>query len=192
MYIYGDSHAMLLFHDCKLDHTNFFQYAITMHRIGRDSSIYNFKQEHNNSDRVFCIVYGEVDVRCHIGVQREKGREVDDICKELVTSYFKTIHTNITSYKQIIIIAIPPPVEKEDHTHGDHVPFIGTNAERVDYTNRMNRLIEELCKEYSYTYFNPFDLYKRENGCLKYELSDNCLHIGKNDHFLTELDKVIL
>jgi len=192
IYIYGDSHPLLLFKDCRLSHTNLFQYAITMYRIGRDNSIYNFRKDHNNANRIFCVCYGEVDVRCHIGSHIEKGRRLADICYELVLAYFNTIMNNITKYKQIIIIAIPPPVAKEDHTHNHPgIPFIGTNEERVHYTDVMNGLLKEFCDQFSYIYFNPYNSYKRDDGCLDYSRSDHCLHIGDNAHFLEEFYKVI-
>jgi hypothetical protein len=163
-----------------------------MYRIGRDNSIYNFKKDHNDANRIFCLCYGEVDVRCHIGGHVEKGRRLTDICYELVLAYFNTIMNNITKYKQIIIIAIPPPVAKEDHTHNHPgIPFVGTNEERVHYTDVMNGLLKEFCDQFSYTYFNPYDPYKRSDGSLEYSLSDHCLHIGDNAHFLEELYKVV-
>ena len=192
MYIYGDSHPLLLFKDCRLPHTNLFQYAITMYRIGRDNSIYNFKKDHNDANRIFCLCYGEVDVRCHIGTFVEKERHLPDICYELISAYFNTIFNNITEYKAVIIIAIPPPVAKEDHVHPHTgIPFIGTNDERVHYTNVMNTLLKEFCDQFSYTYFNPYDPYKRADGCLDYSLSDHCLHIGDNYHFLEEFYKIM-
>jgi hypothetical protein len=192
IYIYGDSHPLLLFNNCALPHRNLFQYGITMFRIGRDNSIYNFTKEHNNVDRVFCLCYGEVDVRCHIGIHIEKGGRLNDICYELVLAYFNTIMNNITEYKQIIIIAIPPPVAKEDHVHRHPgIPFIGTNGERVYYTNIMNDLLKTFCEQLSYTYFDPYQPYKRADGCLDYTRSDNCLHIGDNVHFLNEFYKLV-
>jgi len=189
--IYGDSHPLLTFKDFRTLHRNLFEYAITMHRIGRDNSIYNFHPSHNNSTRIFCLAYGEVDVRCHIGKQVELGRNENDICMDLVKAYFKTIESTIRQYKAIIIVGISPPVDPKDHTHGDHVPFIGTNEERVRYTRIMNGLIKEYCSKYRYLYFNPYDFYTREDGCLKYELSDGCLHIGNNQHFLGQFNSLM-
>jgi hypothetical protein len=189
--IYGDSHAMLAFKNFKIQHRNLFEYAITMHRIGRDNSIYNFYPSHNNSNRIFCLMYGEVDVRCHIGKQIELGRSEKDICLELVRRYFNTIEKTIRQYKAIIIVGISPPVDPNDHTHGDHVPFVGTNEDRVRYTQIMNTLLKEYSAKYRYIYFNPYDFYTREDGCLKYELSDNCLHIGDNRHFLGQFNALM-
>lgn len=189
--IYGDSHAMLGFKGFRRLHRNLFEYAITMHRIGRDNVIYNFNPSHNNSNSIFCLIYGEVDVRCHIGKQIEAGRLEADICLDLVNAYFKTIESNIQQYKAIIVVAISPPVDPNDHTHGDHVPFVGTNEERVRYTGILNGLLEKFCEKYGYKYFNPYDFYARSDGCLKYELSDGCLHIGDNRHFLGQLNALL-
>jgi hypothetical protein len=136
-------------------------------------------------------MYGEVDVRCHIGKQIELGRSEKDICLELVRRYFNTIEKTIRQYKAIIIVGISPPVDPNDHTHGDHVPFVGTNEDRVRYTQIMNTLLKEYSAKYRYIYFNPYDFYTREDGCLKYELSDNCLHIGDNRHFLGQFNALM-
>ena len=193
--IYGDSHAMLAFNNFTTNHRNLFEYAITMHRIGRDNFIYNFHPSHNNSNTIFCLVYGDVDVRCHIGKQVLLGRDETTICSELVVQYFKAIQSTIRQYKAIIIVGISPPVDSNDHTHSNHVPFIvpfiGTNEERVRYTEIMNKLLKEYCIKYRYIYFNPYDFYRREDGCLKYELSDNCLHIGDNKHFLGQFNALM-
>lgn len=191
IYIYGDSHAMLAFDKFSRQHRNLFEYAITMHRIGRDNSIYNFHPYHNNSNNIFCLMYGEVDVRCHIGKQVALGKTQEAVCLDLVTRYFKTIQSNIRQYKAIIIVGVSPPVDQADHTHADHVPFVGTNEERVTYTNLMNKYLKEFSMKYRYFYFHPYDYYTREDGCLKYELSDNCLHIGDNKHFLGQFNALM-
>lgn len=184
--IYGDSHAAISFDKLQIDHRNLFQFSRTMFRIGRDNQIINFEKEHNSRDRVFCLAYGEVDVRAHVGKQVQYGRHHETVCKELVDSYFNTIKQNITEYKAIIIVGITPPVDKIDHTHihTPELPFIGTNSDRVIYTNYMNNLIKSKCKEYGYYFFNPYAHYTRPDGTLKYELSDKCIHIENNNILL--------
>jgi lipopolysaccharide biosynthesis glycosyltransferase len=186
--IYGDSHAMLSFKDLKLDHRNLFEFGRTMYRLGRDNHIINFKIEHNHIDRIFCLAYGEVDVRAHIGKQVYYGRHHETVCKELVEGYFKTIQSNIKEYRAIIIVGISPPTDPVDHNRADHthkpvIPFEGTNRDRLIYTVEMNRLLSLYCKKYGYIYFNPYQYYEREDGCLNYALSDKCLHIGDTTHF---------
>jgi len=196
--IYGDSHAILGFYKCTLENRNLFQYSKTMYSVGRDTHIYNFKPEHNNKNQIFCLVYGEVDVRCHIGKQVEKGRAYESICTDLVSAYIKTIQALIKEYKAIVLVGISPPVAMEDHlpckTHSvtaqGPLPFVGTNSERVKCTAYMNMLLKIACTSHGFIYFNPYDIYTRDDGCLKYELSDTCIHIGESSYFLDEFNKL--
>lgn len=184
--LYGDSHALLLFKGLQVEHRNLFEFSKTMFRVGRDQQIMNFRKSHNDSERIFCLVYGEVDVRAHIGKQVNYGRHHMQVCKELVEAYMRAIKTNIVQYKAIIIVAVPPPVDSADHKHlhNTPLPFIGTNSDRVIYTNDMNTMLNAACQENGYHFFDPFTFYKREDGMLNYSVSDGCIHIGKNDHFL--------
>ena len=192
--IYGDSHAMLSFRGLPLEHRNLFQFSKTMYRVGRDTELLQFYPSHNNVKRIFCLAYGEVDVRGHVGKQVQLGRTYESVCKELVDAYIKTIQALIVQYKAIILVAISPPTAAEDHlpcqvhteAGGGPIPFIGTDAERVIYTAYMNSLLEESCRRNGYVFFNPYIPYTREDGCLRYELSDTCIHVGKNAHILNE------
>ena len=117
------------------------------------------------------------------------GNNEDTVCLNLIQAYFTTIYNNVKLYKAIIIIAVSPPVDSNDHTHTHDIPFIGTNEERVRYTVHINKLLKEFSNKYGYIYFDPFDFYKRDDGCLNYTLSDNCIHIGNTTHFLNEFYK---
>ena len=190
--IYGDSHALLLFNALQLEHRNLFEFSKTMFRVGRDQQIINFRETHNDPGRIFCLVYGEVDVRAHIGKQVHHGRHHLQVCKQLVEAYMNAIKANILNYKAIIIVAVPPPVDpiEHKHIHYEPLPFIGTNSDRVIYTTDINTLLEKACQENGYYFLNPFDFYKKEDGTLTYTLSDGCIHIGKNEHFLKEFTRL--
>jgi hypothetical protein len=197
--IYGDSHALLSLKNLQIDHRNLFQFSRTMYRIGRDNHIINFSKEHNSKDRIFCLAYGEVDVRGHVGKQVHYGRHHENVCKELVDAYFLTIQRNITEYKAIIIMAISPPTSMKDHAQcnihsevtGGPIPFIGTDSDRVIYRTRINELLQEGCSKLGYIFFNPYAFCTRDDGTLKYELSDKCIHVGQNSHILSEFQKLI-
>ena len=184
--IYGDSHALLLFKGLQVEHRNLFHFGKTMFRVGRDQWIMNFKQEHSDPNRIFCLTYGEVDVRAHIGKQVFHGRHHLQVCNELVEAYMNAIKVNILRYKAIIVVAVPPPVDPADHTHTHYepLPFIGTNSDRVIYTNDLNNILKMRCQENGFHFIDPFAFYKREDGMLNYTLSDGCIHIGKNKNFL--------
>jgi len=71
-----------------------------MFRIGRDNIIINYDKSHHTKDDIICIVYGEIDCRCHIRRQILNGRDEDAIIEELVHNYFKTIRNNIFECKK--------------------------------------------------------------------------------------------
>lgn len=95
-------------------------------------------------------------------------------------------------------MAISPPTAAKDHEQckihsevtGGPIPFVGTDADRVIYRNHMNKLLKEGCSRLGYIFFNPYDTYTREDGTLKYELSDNCIHVGQNSSILSEFSKL--
>ena len=193
--LYGDSHAHYSFKNLDIKHIDKHQNSITMFRIGRDNTIINHHMSHDINN-IYCLSYGEIDCRCYIHKQiMVGGNEVDIIC-DLIKKYFITIKNNIAIYKKIVIVGIIPPTKQDDYEkiHGritHEFPFIGTDDDRVRYTFKMNKKIEEYCNIYKYQYFNPYEFYTNENGYLKYELSDNCVHIGNNAHFIEEFKSMI-
>ena len=190
IYIYGDSHAKFSFKDLHLEHINMHCSSITMFRIGRDNIIINFdKNMVLNENDVIVITYGEVDCRCHIQKQIQYGNDENDIINELVNNYFLTIRNNILTKCKIIIVGVIPTTKKNDYEslHGPilhEFPFVGKDEDRVRCTDKVNKKLEELALINNYIYFNPYNYYTRDDGTLKYELSDNCVHLGNNLYFL--------
>jgi hypothetical protein len=109
----------------------------------------------------------------------------------LVENYFKTIQKNVLVYKKIIVVGVIPTTKQEEYEalHGPitHMyPFVGTNEYRVQITLKVNNLIKKYCEKYGYIYFNPYAHYTREDGTLKFELSDTCGHIKENSIILQQ------
>jgi hypothetical protein len=188
---------MFSFKNLSLEHINKATPSVTMHRIGRDNIIVNYTKDVDNENNIIILCYGEVDCRCHIEKQKiEYGRDEDEIIKILVCAYFKTIMNNIKKCKKIIIVAVIPPVDSNlrDNTNDQYNPFpvLGTNETRIRYTNKVNNLIRQLCDRLGYTYFNPYEKYKTEEGCLNYEYADETLlHVKNNKYILDELELLI-
>ena len=195
IHLYGDSHAHRSFKGLQLPHIDHHYAAITMFRIGRGNEIINFNSNDTNTSSILCFVYGGVDCRCHIKRQIDLGRSEDSVIEELVTKYFNTIKNNCKYYKKIIVTAVIPPTNKEEYErHNGPIthewPFVGTDGERVRYTRKVNKMIEELCNANQYIYFNPYSYYTRDDGILKYELSDSKGHIGDTGHFLSKFNEL--
>ena len=192
IYIYGDSHANASFKNLKLVYKNCYENSITMFRIGRDNTIINFKKDEiRNKDDVIVLSYGEVDCRCHIQKQIDNGRKEDDIIHELVRKYCETLRNNIVTNNKIILVGVIPPTKQCDYEaiHGPilhEFPFVGKDADRVRYTNKVNEQLQELAKTHNYIYFNPYSYYTRDDGTLKFELSDTTGHLRDNTYFLEQ------
>lgn len=195
IYIYGDSHANYSFKNLALPHHNFYENSITMFRIGRDNNIINFKKEDiakdiSDTNNIIIISYGEIDCRCHIHRQINLQRDENDIIHELVNNYINAIHNHtIELGAKIIIVGVIPPTTQSDYENLNgqilhDFPFIGSNEDRVRYTQQTNKLLEDLSNKNKFIYFNPYHYYTRDDGTLKYELSDNIVHIGDNTYFL--------
>lgn len=196
IYIYGDSHANFSFKNLNLCHKNYYCPAITMFRIGRDDTIINFNKNEVKENDIIVLGYGEVDCRCHIQRQINDGRNEDDIINELVNNYFQTIKNNTFDKNlKIIIVGVIPPTKKCDHESINgpvlhEFPFIGSDEDRVRYTNKVNKNLEEHAINNKYIYFNPYSYYAREDGTLNFELSDLIVHLGDNSHFLEKFNEV--
>lgn len=197
IYIYGDSHANLSFKNLPLPHRKFYENSVTMFRVGRDKSIMKFDKEGIINDAsdpsrriLISITYGEIDCRCHINRQINLQRDEDDIICELVNKYIDAIIDNTTGLDaKIVVVGVIPPTKRSDYEHlngkiTNDFPFLGSDQDRVRYTQKTNRLLEELSKKNNFIYFNPYLHYTRDDGTLKYELSDNTVHLGDNSHFL--------
>ena len=190
IYIYGDSHASFSFRNLTLNYKDLHCPSITMFRIGRDNIIINFNKDIIKKDDIIILSYGEIDCRCHIQRQINLGINEDNVINELVNNYFKTIKNITTNIgAKIIIVAIIPPTKQLDYEiiHGPilhEFPFVGSDESRVRYTNKTNKLLEEMSIKNNYIYFNPYSYYTKPDGTLKYELSDKIVHLGNNSFFL--------
>jgi hypothetical protein len=160
-----------------------------MYRIGRDKIFPRHISKFVNDNNIFCFAYGEVDCRCHIGKQILLGRNEDEVIKELTSEYVQTIKDVIASYKKIIIVGVIPPTCQEEYenvygpiTH--EFPFVGTDSERLRYTNKVNEQLKSLCEINGFQYFNGYDYCVRPDGLLDKLYSDGIVHLKDNAIFL--------
>jgi hypothetical protein len=189
IFLYGDSHASFSFKNLPIPYKDYHQPSVTMFRIGRDNIIINFNASEHDYSSILCFVYGEVDCRCHIQRQINLGRNEDDVINELVETYIRTIKNNIKNYRNIVIVGVIPPTKKEEHEKINgpvkhDFPFVGSDGDRVRFTRKVNKTLEEQCFINRFVYFNPYDYYTRDDGTLKREMADIKVHLLKNAYFI--------
>jgi hypothetical protein len=196
LFIFGDSHADHNFRGLPVEHLNLQQPSITMHRVGRDGTLINFRSEFCSPENIFLICYGEVDCRCHIGKQVAAGREMAEICDTLVAGFEQTISGQILVARKIIVCSITPSIRKDEYesVHGPvthEFPFLGSDEDRVMYTRAVNDRLEEMCARHGWTFLNVWSEYARADGTLQYERSDGVCHIRDNSAVIEALLKVL-
>lgn len=195
LYIYGDSHAKFCFKNLNLQFYDRHQSSITMFRVGRDNKIVNFNTNEHDENSIICLLYGEVDCRCHIQRQINLNRLEDEIIHELVDNYFSTIKQNIKICKKVVVIGVIPPTRQSDYENLNgpilhEFPFVGSDEDRVRYTVKVNKRIEHNCIQFGFVYFNPFHYYTAPDGTLNYDFSDACVHLGNNLYFLEKFKEL--
>jgi len=198
IHVFGDSHGRMCFQglDCINHSTN----AITMHRVGRDKlSLLNFSKNNVKNNDAVILIFGEIDCRCHIKKQILLNREYNAIISELVDEYIKAIEINVAKYKKldIILCSIVPPTRQSDFEKinepiSHEFPFIGTDKERVKFTQDINELLKVKCTNNKYTFLDFHNDYCDKEGLLNFELSDQNVHIKENKKILDKLDTIII
>lgn len=178
IHTYGDSHAKFTFANFSSEEkdipkiTTHWLGPITMYRIGRDGY---FPDLVRNSIAIFC--FGEIDVRCHVLLQREKGRSVNEILTDLVNKYLIALANNKGRSTHLAIMSLPPPSYRDiPHPNADY-PFRGTEAERSEWTIIMNKLLKDGCEKQGFYYFDIYTGHADKYGLLYKAYSDDDVHL---------------
>lgn len=177
IFVIGDSHVKEF---AGIDHlTTHHLGPLTMHRIARDGlDAVNLKKMGVKEGDVAIFVFGEIDVRCHIGRQRDlKGRDLEEVMQTLVWGYLRTILQNQAQFKNLtcIVYSITPPT---DTIYNIEYPRYGTLEERIQITQAMNYLLKIASQQYGIQFLDVYEDYTDALGALNTELSDGNVHIG--------------
>lgn len=176
IHVIGDSHSRMFasIADAKVHWIG----ACTMHRIGRDGlSFLNVKNYGIQEGDAIIFVFGEIDVRCHIGKQRDlQKKSEDEIIGDLVRRYLATIQANRAQYKQLtcaICLIIPPT----DTIFNPEYPYYGSLSERVAITNKLNQFLYKACQRAHIFCIDAYAPYQDADGSLKQLYGDGNVHI---------------
>lgn len=200
VHVIGDSHAFFCFNNTQsgitADEISTFLYAKnglnislpfyihwlgsrTMHRVGRDKlQGLNIKKLGVKEGDVAIFLFGEVDVRCHIGRQRdEKRRTQGEIIETLAQNYLSTIAANKKLYTDVtcIVASVTPPC---DRGFNPSFPFYGPLSERVAITQELNNCLCNFGKQHEINFLDIYSIYTQQDGSLGLDLSDGIIHIN--------------
>lgn len=205
IHLFGDSHAQFSCHGIAsyfpdYEYYNHVIYSITMHRIGRDKILLGMPSSIDHDNDIIIITHGEVDCRSHIYRQIQKGRELDEIINTLVNNYLETIYNY--QFRNTFILSIVPPVSKKEYEDRNgpiqhHLPFYGTDQERLLYIRLVNEKLRMGCEKLGLYFIDPYyGNYTQKDGMMDFKKSDGTVHIGDNKYVLSilsdEIKKLIL
>jgi hypothetical protein len=195
IHVFGDSHAKWCFRNIKECVIHLLG-PITMHRVGRDGIDFLDLRNHDVLEKdVAVFVFGEIDVRSHIGRQRdEKGRTLDEILDALAKNYIGTVLRNRENYNQLqcIVFAVIPPTHNKEEENPEF-PFFGSIEDRVQITRELNKRLIQGCLNHGISVLNVYDLYCTEKGDLKEIYVDVVVHIRTkyNRPIKKQLNKIL-
>jgi hypothetical protein len=163
----------------------------TMYSIGRDGlAVLNIKNFNVSEKEIVIFVFGEIDVRVHIGKQRDQYHKLlDEILLSLVKNYFNTIILNKSNYKNItcMVMSVLPPINQ---CYNPSFPFYGSLEDRIEITRNLNAKLKKMCHKTNIEFFDVYDLFATPEGALNVQLSDGCVHVNKHYNKLVK-DRLI-
>ena len=156
-----------------------------MHRVGRDGlQLIDLKKYPINEGDSVIFVFGEIDVRCHIGKQRDiQKRNLEEIIETLTKNYLNSINLNKKTLKNLntFILSIMPPTNQ---VFNEHVPYYGSLEDRINITKKLNEKLSILAKENNIIFIDAYSLLSTQKGDLRYDISDKNVHLDLKYNYL--------
>lgn len=192
IHIFGDSHSreFEFVPHCTVHWLG----PVTMHRMGRDGlSFLNLKQSGVEENQIAIFAFGEIDVRCHVGKQRDQfNRELGEVIETLAVMYIYRILENKAQYKNLtcVVYSVTPPT---DSGFNPYYPYYGSLEERIMISKLLNRRLAELSDQVGIYFLDVYDDYATPEGSLIPEYSDGTVHINhRTNQFIIKKLKVLL
>lgn len=173
--VVGDSHSREFkgIEECQIHWVG----PVTMHRIGRDGlDGFDLSSQLQEAEAVV-LVFGEIDVRCHIGKQVDRAqRSCEEAIDTLARNYIRTILKNRERYQNLwIVYSVTPPI---DHPSTPEFPFYGSLQQRAEYAELLNAKLDELCWLENIPFLDTYNFYALEDDTLDPSMSDGNVHIN--------------
>lgn len=139
-------------------------------------------REHGIKNGDFVVfIFGEIDVRNHIGKQRDSlGRNEDEILKTLAVNYLQKIHEEASYFDSITCaVRFVTPVSEQTRDPIRH-PAHGTKEDRAQLVNKLNGLLRDESSRYGVVYIGGYDEFVAENGFVSSVYCSDGIHLNKN------------
>jgi hypothetical protein len=179
IHVFGDSHSRefeqipgCVIHDMS---------PMTMHRVGRDHlESVDIRKENVFPGDVLIFVFGEIDMRCHIGKQRDEfNRDLNEVIQTLAGKYIQLIVRNRSFYSNLsIVCSITPPSDRGFNNL--EYPFYGSLEDRIQIAKLLNGQLKSMCAQCGIEFLDVYHDHADEKGVLRVELSEDGVHIDRS------------
>jgi hypothetical protein len=157
-------------------------HPITMHRVGRDGLETIVPDSTLGSGDVLLVVFGEIDCRCHVQVQLDRGCGEEEVLRDLNDRYVRSIlsYQRRKNLRCIVVRGVVPPLHDGQHQHRDaNYPIRGSFRDRLRWQRSLNALLEESCAKHDGLVYLPPPIWaENEDGSLNRDKSDGIIHVN--------------
>jgi hypothetical protein len=158
-----------------------------MHRVGRDGiSFLDFSNYGIPDASLIILVFGEIDVRCHLLRIRDKTHgDLETLVKRLVYSYYQTLLDNLKRLpnSKFIIRSVVPPVEIPASLEYEFNPY-GLLSDRVYTSKLLNQVLRQNAPKYGFYYLDAYTDFCNESGSMNLYFNDGNVHLNENSRSL--------
>ncbi|SCX25533.1 hypothetical protein DSM25558_3809 [Agrobacterium sp. DSM 25558] len=176
IHVVGDSHSAYCYENF-LETQIYWLGPVTMHRFARDGfDVLDQLLPTLSKEDFLMVVVGEIDIRCHVvGVAAKKGRDVEDVCRELATNFVE----KLTAYTERhgINAIISQPMFPANRRPNPDLPFVGTVEERVEAHYFLSSFLSEQCRVKNISFLKLPSEFRGRDGLLARKYSDDGVHI---------------
>ena len=176
LHVFGDSHASACF-DRFADADIYWLGPVTMHRVARDGADFVAQVTEANQSDLFVFVFGEIDVRCHVGrIADIQGVARATLVADLVSRFVERIRLSMSGRDgRVVICSVVPP---SDFREDPNFPTYGTLDDRITITAMMNSSLRAAADEFGFIFLDFSRFYADRAGRLRMSRSDGAVHIG--------------
>ena len=177
IHVFGDSHtrAFATVKNSVIHHLG----PRTMHRFGRDKlGCLDIRRYGVRNGDTVIYVFGEIDVRSHIGKQRDRHRRnLTDVIESLIAEYIKAISENRKNYNRLTSIVSAAISPTDGGGNNSQYPRYGTIQDRVAINNLLNKQLLKACQTHGILFLDFRRPYTTAQGTLRQDRADNSVHI---------------
>jgi hypothetical protein len=185
IHIFGDSHSNVY----RLAPEAVVHYlgAVTMHRVGRDGiQLFALDGIDVKPGDALGFVFGEIDVRSHVGQQRDRFfRNPTEILETLSGNYFMTLSKIKQLYPEspIVVFSLVPPMGRDypNFAHNMTLDYpTGPEPDRIAWTQQLNDMLRLKALRAGFGFLDQYTPFVNEKGLLDLNMTADGLHVAPN------------